>query len=204
MSQSKHTVSGDFELTMDELRVVARYVVRDAEDVLPVFEQAVPDDPRPRAAIDAAWEFIDGAHRTKLQRVASLDAHRAARSAPTEAARLAARSAGDAASAAYLHPVAQAGQVGHILRAAASVARIGELQAGDDPAIGDALLDRSRQRATPVLVDVLRRYPPAASGGNRVARLMSTLDRSLRQEADRSPEHPCASGAEAHGTEHTS
>jgi hypothetical protein len=185
MAQSRQTVSGDFDLTMDELRVVARYVVRHAEEVLPVFEQAVPDDPRPRAAIDAAWTFINGANRTKLQRVASLDAHRSARSAPSEAARLAARSAGDAASAAYLHPIAQADQVGHILRACASAARIGELAAGGDPAIGDALLERSRQQATPELIDVLRRYPPATSGSSRIAQLMSTLDHSLRQAADR-------------------
>ncbi|MFD7491201.1 putative immunity protein [Streptomyces sp. NPDC059832] len=197
MGQSKYTVSGDFDLTMDELRVVARYVVRHAEDVLSVFEQDVPDDPRPRAAIDAAWAFINGAGRTKLQRVTSLDAHRAARSAPSEAARLAARSAGDAASAAYLHPIAQAGQVGHILRACASAARIGEMEAGGDPAIGHALLERSRQRATPVLIDVLCRYPPAPGGSNRVARLMSTLDHSLRQAADRPPEHTAASGADA-------
>jgi hypothetical protein len=125
MAQRTHGVSGDFDLTMDELRVVARYVVRHAEDVLPVFVQAVPDDPHPRAAIEAAWAFINGAARTRLQRVASLDAHRAARSAPTEVARLAARSAGDAASAAYLHPIAHAAQVGHILRAAVSAACIG-------------------------------------------------------------------------------
>ncbi|MEU0558704.1 putative immunity protein [Dactylosporangium sp. NPDC006015] len=180
MAQSTHTVSGDFDLTMDELRVVARYVVGHAEDVLPVFEQAVPDDPRPRAAIDAAWVFINGANRTKLQRVTSLDAHRAARSAPSEATRLAARSAGDSASAAYLHPIAQASQVGHILRASASAARIGELMAGGDPTVGDALLERSRQRATPPLIDVLRRYPPAPTGSNRVAQLMSTLDHALR------------------------
>jgi hypothetical protein len=179
-------VSGDFDLTMDELRAVARYVVEHAEDVLPVFEQAVPDDPRPRAAIDAAWAFINGADRTRLQRVTSLDAHRAAGSAPSEAARLAARCAGDAASAAYLHPIAQAHQVGHILRASASAARIGEMEAGGDPAIADALLERSRQRATPVLVDVLRRYPSAPTGSSRVARLMSALDHSLRQAADRS------------------
>src|SRR5439155_12837594 len=108
-----------------------------------------------------------------------------ARSAPSEAARLAARSAGDAASAAYLHPIAQAGQVGHILRASASAARIGEIEAGGDPAIGDALLERSRQRATPVLIDVLRRYPPATSGSNRVAQLMSTLDHSVRHSIAR-------------------
>ncbi|WP_031087345.1 putative immunity protein, partial [Streptomyces sp. NRRL WC-3549] len=162
MAKSTRTVSGDFDLTMGELRVVAHYVVRHAEDVLLVYEQAVPDDPRPRAAIDAAWAFINGADRTKLQRVTSLEAHRAARSAPSEAARLAARCAGDAASAAYLHPIAQAGQVGHILRASASAAHIGGLKAGGDTAIVDALMERSRRRATPVLVDVLCRYPPAA------------------------------------------
>ncbi|WP_426570291.1 putative immunity protein [Streptomyces canus] len=186
MAKSTHTVPRDFDLTMDELRVVARYVVWHAEDVLSVFEQDVPDDPRPRAAIDAAWAFINGASRSKSQRVTSLEAHRAARSAPSEAARLAARSAGDAASAAYLHPIAQASQVGHILRAAASAARIGEIKAGGDPAIADALLERSRRRATPVLIDVLRRYPPLTSGSNHVARLMSTLAHSLRQTADRS------------------
>jgi hypothetical protein len=197
MARSAHTVSGDFDLTMDELRVVARYVVRHAEDVLAVFERDVGDDPRPRAAVDAAWAFIGGAARTNWQRVTSLDAHRAARSAPSEAARLAARSAGDAASAAYLHPIAQAAQVGHILRAAASAARVGEMEAGGDPTVGDALLERSRQRATPVLVDVLRRYPPVANGGNRVARLMSALDHSLRQEADRSSRQTAASAADA-------
>ncbi|WGW11039.1 exonuclease SbcC [Saxibacter everestensis] len=184
MGQSTHTVSGDFDLTTDELRIVAHYVVLHAEDVLPVFEQAVPDDPRPRAAIDAAWTFINGANRTALQRIASLDAHRAARSALSEAARLAARSAGDAASAAYLHPIAQAGQVGHILRAAASVARISELEAGGDPTVGHAQLEQSRQRATPVLIDVLRRYPTAAAAKNRVAQLMNALDHSLRESAE--------------------
>lgn len=204
MAQSTHTVSGDFDLTMDELRLVARYVVRHAEDVLPVFEQAVPDDPRPRAAIDAAWAFINGANRTKVQRVASLEAHRAARSAPSEAARLAARSAGDAASAAYLHPIAQASQVGHILRASASAARIGEMAAGGDPAIADALLERSRRRVTPELIDVLRRYPPVPSGSSRVALLMSALDHSLRRAADRSTGHTAGSRANALGRERTS
>lgn len=179
--------TGDFALTMDELRVVARYVIRSAEPVLPVFDDACPGDPRPGAALDAARRFAGGAPRSRLQRVTSLDAHRAAKEAPTEAARLAARSAGDAASAAYLHPIAQAGQVGHILRAAASAARVAELTAGDD---GEAaatasarVLDEACERATPVLVDVLRRYPPAPAGAGRVARLMSDLDAALRARA---------------------
>lgn len=174
-------VAGDFQLTMDEVRVVARFVAESAEEVLPVFEAAVPGDRRPRAAVDAAWEFINGARRSKLQRVTSLDAHRAAKEADTEPARLAARSAGDAASAAYLHPLAKADQVGHILRAAASAARVAELNAGDDPTVGEMMIEQARQRATPVLVDVLSRYPVAPTAGNRVARLMSTLDAALRQ-----------------------
>ena len=180
MAHSSSTVTGDFVLSMDELRTVARFVVRHAEDVLPVFERQVRDDPRPRAAVDAARVFVDGAARTRRQHVTSLDAHRAARTAPSEAARLAARSAGDAASAAYLHPIARATQVGHILRAAASAAHVGELEAAGDPAVTEALLERSRQRATPELVDVLRRYPPAPGGRSRVAQLMTTLDRALR------------------------
>ncbi|WP_425825005.1 putative immunity protein [Streptomyces fractus] len=174
------TVSGDFDLTMDELRAVARYAVQSAEQVLPVFDAAVPDDPRPRAAVAAAWEFVNGAKRSRLQRVTALDAHRAAAEADTEAVRLAARAAGDAASAAYLHPIAKATQVGHILRAAACAARVAELAAGGDPAAGERDIERARQRATPVLVDVLGRYPGAPQGKGRVAHLMSALDASLR------------------------
>jgi hypothetical protein len=174
-------VVSDFELTMDELRVVARFAAESAQDVLPVFEEAVPDDHRPRAAVEAAWEFVNGARRTKLQRVTSLDAHRAAKEANSEAARLAARSAGDAAAAAYLHPIAKASQVGHILRATASAARVAELMAGDDPAVGDSsILRAARQHATPTLIEVLCRYPVVPIADNRVEQLMSRLDAALR------------------------
>ena len=115
-----------------------------------------------------------------MQRLTALDAHRAAKGAGSEAARLAARSAGDAAAAAYLHPISRATQVGHILRAAASAARIAELEAGDDPAVGETVIEQARRRATPTLVAVLSRYPPAPTGKNRVAQLMSKLDASLR------------------------
>ncbi|BDM69844.1 hypothetical protein HEK616_33310 [Streptomyces nigrescens] len=174
------TVSGDFELTMDELRVVARYAAEAAQEVLAVFEDVSPSDPRPRAALDAAWEFVNGARRTNVQRVTSLDAHRAAKEASTEASRLAARAAGDAAAAAYLHPIAKAHQVGHILRAAANAARVAEINAGGDPEVGIKVIERARQRATPVLIDVLHRYPLAPSSKNRVGQLMTTLDAALR------------------------
>lgn len=169
---------GDFEFTTTELRVVARYVAKVADELLPVFEGANPDDSRPRAAITATWQFIDGAPRTRLQRIASMDAHRAARAASTEPSRLAAQAAGDAASAAYLHPIGRAHQVGHILRAAANAARIAEINGGSTSA---ETIRRAQQRATPELIDILRRYPSVPTGTSSVSRLMAVLDAALRR-----------------------
>jgi hypothetical protein len=173
-------VPGDFDLSTDELRIVGRFVAETADELLPVFEDAHPGDPRPRAAVAAAWLFVDGAPRTKLQRVASMDAHRAAQEASTEVPRLAAQAAGDAASAAYLHPIADAHQVGHILRAAANAARVSEINADEHPDSAAETIQRARQRATPELIDVLLRYPPAPTGTSRIAQLMATLDAALR------------------------
>ncbi|WP_329029433.1 MULTISPECIES: hypothetical protein [unclassified Streptomyces] len=101
--------------------------------------------------------------------------------AGTEAARLAAQAAGDAASAAYLHPIAKAHEMAHIPRAAANAARIAEIEAGEDPGAGDRAVERARERATPALIDVLRRYPPAPGGRSRAAQLMTALDDALRR-----------------------
>jgi hypothetical protein len=170
----------DFELTLDELRAVARYAAECAQEVLALFEAASPEDPRPRAAIEAAWTFANGGARTNLQRVTAFDAHRAAKDATTEAARYAAGAAGDAAAAAYLHPLPKATQVGHILRAAANAAHAAELSAGNDPNVGTALIEQARDHATPIVIEVLGRYPLAPVGKSRVANLMTALDRSLR------------------------
>lgn len=185
-------VTGDFDLTMSELRVVARYAVESAEEVLPLFDAVRPDDARPRAAIDAAWSFANGAPRTRLQRVTALDAHRAAKDAADEAASFAARAAGDAAAAAYLHPLANSTQVGHVLRAAACAARAAELAAGDDSDVGDARIEQAHRRATSVLIGVLSRYPPAPSGRSRAAQLMTALD--IRLRASPLPPEPAGSG----------
>jgi hypothetical protein len=176
------TVStGDFALTIEDLQAVVQYAADAAEDVLPVFESSAPEDRRPRAAIAAAHEFLSTGRRTKLQRTASLDAHRAAKDAPTEQARLAAQAAGDAAAAAYLHPLAKSSQVGHILRAAANAIRITELTADGHPPVTDGALRRWVDRASPELLDVLRRYPAAPAGRAPAARFMSALDTALRQ-----------------------
>lgn len=173
-------VESDFALTLDELRVVARYAAECAQEALPVFEADRPEDPRARAAIDAALRFARGEPRTNLQRVAALEAHRAAKETTTAAANAAARAAGDAAASAYLHPLAKSSQVGHILRAAAFAAQALQLAAGGDQDVASQAIERSRLRASPVLIDVLRRYPPAPPGRNDVDRLWKHLDTTLR------------------------
>ena len=171
------------ELSRSELREVAGYAVACARPALAIFDRERPDDRRPRAAIDAAQAFADGAERTKALRDSAWAAYRAAqeaRDAGLSAASDAARAAGDAAGAAFLHPLAKATQVKHVLGSAAHAARAFELAAGDDATVGADHIAQSRIRAHPVVVDVLRRYPVAPPGGGRVGELIRQLDASLR------------------------
>ncbi|MHB8959179.1 MAG: putative immunity protein [Candidatus Limnocylindrales bacterium] len=176
----------EVELGVDDLREVARFAAQCAQDVLELFERVHPGDRRPREAIDAAWAFARGGRRGKALR----DAAWAALGAAGEDERAftghapgagdAARAAMSAASAAYLHPLADAHQVKHILGAAAHAARASELAAGDDRTIGVGGVERALGHATPALVGVLRRYPAAPAGGGRVGELLRSLDEALR------------------------
>lgn len=177
------TPSRAVELTDDELRAVVAYALACATPTLVIAERALPDDPRPAAALEAARLFAEGAPRSNLQRTAAVDAHRAAREAPTEAASHAATAAGDAAAAAYLHPLAEATQVRHILGAAAQAARAAELARGDDPVVAEYVLYRAARLVTPAVREVLERYPRAPAGRTRVAGLMQRLDGMIRDPA---------------------
>ena len=175
--------SGDFELTMDELRAVVRFAVSCAEPSLVLFQKACPEDARPATALEAARVFSKGAARSRLQRTAAADAHLAAKDAPTQAARYAASAAGDAAAAAYLHPLAKATQVRHILGAAAHAARATEAARGDDPVVAEYVITAAAKRADLIVQDVLSRYPRAPGGQGRVAGLIRRLDGMLRDPA---------------------
>ncbi len=171
------------ELRRSELRAVAAYAAACARPALGVFERERPDDRRPQVAIDAAQAFADDGRRTKAMRGCAWAAHRAAqeaRDAGQVAAGDAARAAGHAAGAAFLHPLAKATRVLHILGSAAHAARALELSAGDDPDVGAHHIARARDLAHPVVLDVLRRYPAAPGGGGRVGELIRQLDASLR------------------------
>lgn len=180
------------ELGRDELRAVTGFAAACARTVLALVERDRPGDGRPRAAVDAAQAFADGAERTRVLRDRAWAAQRAAheaRDAGAAAASEAARAAMAAAGAAFLHPLARATQVRHVLGSAAHAARALELAAGDDPAVGADRIARARDLAGPVVVDVLRRYPPAPGGGGRVGELLRQLDASLRRP-------PASSGGE--------
>ncbi|CAL9376524.1 hypothetical protein SUDANB6_00969 [Streptomyces sp. enrichment culture] len=167
-------------LSRQDLREVTAFAAACAETALEIFGADRPDDPRPRDAVGAAWEFARGGERGKSLRDTASAALKAAGSADTAAAREAAWAAMSAAGAAYLHPLARATQVKHILGAAAHAARAAELAAGDDRALGAEHLRRAVRHATPAVVDVLTRFPAAPDGGGRVGELMRALDAELR------------------------
>ena len=174
------TGSGDVELTMDELRAIAGFALACAEPALVIFQKDRPEDARPAQALEAARDFAEGSPRSRRQRATATDAHRAARAASSPAAQYAARAAGDAAAAAYLHPLATTTQVRHILGSAAHAARAAELARGDDPVVAEYVITAAAGRASPVVLDVLSRYPRAPTGRARVAVLMARLDSLLR------------------------
>ncbi len=163
------------ELGADELREIAGWSAACAARVLPVFEAAAPTDPRPRDAVAAARVYAAGGRRTAALRQSSWGAFRAAREAPTPAAAEAARAASLAAAAAFLHPLASAHQVRHVLGAAAHAARAEEL-AG----VPAGTPEWARGHAPPAVTAVLRRLPAAPPGGGRVGELVRDLDAALR------------------------
>lgn len=172
--------TSEIVLSMQDLREITSYAAQSAQEALEIFEKAHPVDSRPRDAIDAAWTFARGGERGKTLRDTAWAAHKASRDAATAAAGDAARAAMCAASAAYLHPLADAQQVKHILGAATHAARAAELIVGDNRDVGAEYIEHTRRRATPAVVDVLRRYPAAPPGGGRVGELLRDLDDVLR------------------------
>jgi len=169
--------TSEIVLSTQDLRDVRAFAAGCAEVVLEIFEADQPADSRPREAIDAAWEFARGGRREKLLRDTAWAALKAVKGA---AASEAARAAMSAAGAAYLHPLAKAAQVKHIVGAGAYAARAAELVAGDDRTVGARHVEQAANRATPVVVDVLKRFPAAPRGGGRVGELIRMLDADLR------------------------
>ncbi|WP_327112879.1 exonuclease SbcC [Streptomyces sp. NBC_01341] len=171
---------GTIELGQHELREIAGYAAECARRTLSVFERSRPADARPREAVEAADAFARGGRRTRDLRDRAWAAHRAAREAEPGAAADAARAAGHAAAAAYLHPKASAHQVKHVLGAAAHAARVEELASGDDAEAASGTLTWARDHAPAAVTAVLGRLPAAPPGGGRVGEIIRDLDAALR------------------------
>ncbi len=176
-------------LDIDDLRAVTAYAAENAAGVLAIFEASHPSDTRPRDAIAVARAFAQGGERgpggvaQRLAALAAWAALEAAGQADDAAANQAARAAMSACGAAYLHPLARATQVRHILGAAAHATHAAELAAGAAPDAGADHLEQAARLASPRVIEVLCRYPPAPPGGGRVGELLRALDRRLRGTA---------------------
>ena len=146
-------------LSLADRRLVAAWAADCAEDVLAIFEDAVPGDTRARAAIDRARAFAAGELEVaEAVRRRGGDAGGAAREAPTPAARAAAHSAEQAAAVAHMGAHAL-GAAGYAAKASALAA------ASDDAAIVQEVARRQRARMTDAVARALSSLP--ALGENR-------------------------------------
>jgi hypothetical protein len=134
-------------LSVDERRVVASWAADCAEHVLGIYEHAVPDDDRVRAAIDQARSFAVGDLdvREAIRRRGGA-AGAAAREAPTPAATAAAYAAEQAAAVAHMGA--------HALGAAGYAAKASTLAAGCDD---DAVTRSEARRQVAAMTDGVAR-----------------------------------------------
>jgi hypothetical protein len=125
-------------LTDTNHRHLALWAAQCAEHVLPLFEQAQPEDPRPRLAVEAARAWVRG--EMKMMPARAIGGHAMGAARPLRgAARFAAYSAGQAACVAHVaeHDLGAAAYAIKAVRAAAP--------AGDEDSAGR--LERDWQRA---------------------------------------------------------
>ena len=82
-------------------KILAVWALDCALRILPLFESACPNDPRPRDAIEAGHAWVRGEIRVGEARIAAFAAHAAARASTDPSAAFAARAAGHAAATAH-------------------------------------------------------------------------------------------------------
>lgn len=148
-------------LSVDDRRIVASWAADCAEHVLAIFENAVPDDGRVRAAIDQTRSFAAGElDVAEAVRRRGGDAGAAAREAPTSAARAAAYAAEQAAAVAHMGAHAL-GAAGYAAKAVALALAAG----GDGDEVARSEARRQVGAMTDAVAHVLSLLP--ALGENR-------------------------------------
>ncbi len=118
----------------EDHRALVLWAVECAEHVLHLFERSLPEDDRPRRALDAGRDWALGGSSVVAAREAAFAAHSAAREAADLAAQFAARAAGHAAAAAHV--------AGHARHAAGYAVR--SVMAATGPVGADEAADAER------------------------------------------------------------
>jgi hypothetical protein len=114
------TIRRGGQLTDTDHHLLALWAATCAEHVLPLFEHAAPDDPRPREAIDAARAWVRG--ELPMMRTRALGGHAMGSARPLRgAARFAAYAAGQAACVAHV-PEHDLGAAAYAIKAAQAAA----------------------------------------------------------------------------------
>ena len=131
------TIRRGGSLTDAHHRLLAEWSARCAEHVLPLFERDMPDDLRPRQAIDLARAWIRGEVPMKEAHRMAFTANAAARGL-TDPAKFAALSAGQAVAVAHV--------AAHDLGAAAYAIRAAQSAGSADQADQARLQERDWQR----------------------------------------------------------
>jgi len=134
-------------LSVEDRRIVASWAADCAEHVLGLYEDAVPDDGRVRAAIEQARSFAAGTLDVgPAVRRRGADAGAAARDAPTPAARAAASAAEQAAAVAHMGA--------HALGAVGYAGMASSLAAG---CTGDSVAEAEARRQVAAMSDAVAR-----------------------------------------------
>lgn len=173
--------AGRMTLSEEDRRLVGLWAADCAERVLPLFEAKAPADTRPREAIEGIRAFAHGGKRTTRLRSLAWAAHAAAREVGDPVATAAARAASLAAATAYVHALATPHQAKHVLGPAVYGARARELEAVDDPGVGEEEIRWAIARASPTVREVVQRMPARSPGRSRLDALLYQLDAGLRR-----------------------
>jgi hypothetical protein len=114
-------------LSDSDHHLLALWAATCAEHVLPLFEQATPDDPRPRQAIDGLRSWVRG--ELPMMRTRALGGHAMGAARPLRgAARFAAYAAGQAACVAHV-PEHDLGAAAYAIKAVQAAAPQGSSEA---------------------------------------------------------------------------
>jgi len=171
-----------FPLAMEELQALGAWAAACALRSLSIYERIVPEDARPRKAIEGIVEFSRSGKRTQALRILAMDAYRASLGARDAAAKAAAMAASLAAASAYTHPFRDLRQAEHILGPAAYSALALELEGKGDEDIGDGEIKWAIEMVNAETAGLLGKMPPRKTGEKRIGKLLYDLDCGIRKK----------------------